>query len=103
MPNRNLIVVALAVIVGFAGSVTAADGTDWVLPRTPWGAPDFQGVWTNETITPFERPAGQEGKSVLSEDEAATILIEVDANSLSEAECRALERTHRVLESVISS
>ncbi len=73
MPNRNLIVVALAVIVGFAGSVTAAEGTDWVLPRTPWGDPDFQGVWTNETITPFERPAGQEGKSVLSEDEAATI------------------------------
>ena len=33
----------------------------------------------------------------------ASLLIEVDANSLSEAECRALERTHRVLESVIPS
>ena len=33
----------------------------------------------------------------------ASVLIEVDANSLSEAESRALERTHRVLESVIPS
>ena len=31
----------------------------------------------------------------------AALLIEVDANSLSEGEFRALERTHRVLESVI--
>ena len=33
----------------------------------------------------------------------ASLLIQVDANSLSEAETKALERTHRVLESVISS
>ena len=33
----------------------------------------------------------------------AALLIKVDANSLSEEEDRALERTHRVLESVISS
>ena len=33
----------------------------------------------------------------------ASLLIQVDANSLSEGEYRALERTHRVLESVIPS
>jgi hypothetical protein len=27
------------------------------LPRTPWGHPDLQGVWTNSTTTPLERPA----------------------------------------------
>jgi len=42
-------------------------------PRTPDGQPDIQGVWTNATITPFERPAGQAGKAFLSEDEAAAI------------------------------
>ena len=26
------------------------------LPRTPWGDPDLQGVWSIATITPFERP-----------------------------------------------
>lgn len=25
-------------------------------PRTPWGEPDLQGLWTNKTITPLERP-----------------------------------------------
>jgi hypothetical protein len=28
-------------------------------PRTPDGYPDFQGNWTNATVTPLERPAGQ--------------------------------------------
>ena len=25
--------------------------------RTPWGEPDLQGIWTDETETPLERPA----------------------------------------------
>jgi hypothetical protein len=25
--------------------------------KTPWGEPDFQGIWTDETNTPLERPA----------------------------------------------
>ena len=41
------------------------------LPRTPWGDPDLQGLWTNATITPFERPANLSGKAVLTEQEAA--------------------------------
>ena len=42
-----------------AQSRTSAAG-DQVVPRTPDGHPDFQGTWTNETITPFERPEDQE-------------------------------------------
>jgi len=30
----------------------------YVAPRTPDGHPDFQGNWTNATLTPLERPAG---------------------------------------------
>jgi hypothetical protein len=26
-------------------------------PKTPWGEPDLQGIWTDETDTPFQRPA----------------------------------------------
>ena len=26
------------------------------LPRTPDGQPDIQGIWTNATLTPLERP-----------------------------------------------
>ncbi len=38
--------------------------------RTPWGDPDLQGLWTNATITPFERPANLSDKPVLTEQEA---------------------------------
>jgi hypothetical protein len=26
-------------------------------PKTPWGEPDLQGIWTEETDTPLQRPA----------------------------------------------
>ena len=25
--------------------------------KTPWGEPDLQGIWTDETDTPLQRPA----------------------------------------------
>ena len=39
-------------------------------PRTPDGHPDLQGIWTNATITPLERPAILEGKATLTDVEA---------------------------------
>jgi hypothetical protein len=41
------------------------------IPRTPDGHPDLQGVWTNVTLTPMERPAAFAGKLNLSDAEAA--------------------------------
>jgi hypothetical protein len=43
------------------------------LPRTPWGDPDLQGIWSNATITPFERPSALADKPVLSEQEATEV------------------------------
>jgi hypothetical protein len=40
-------------------------------PRTPDGHPDLQGVWTNATLTPMERPAAFAGKATATDDEAA--------------------------------
>jgi hypothetical protein len=40
------------------------------ISRTPDGHPDFQGVWTNATITPMERPKAFAGKSTLSDADA---------------------------------
>ena len=41
--------------------------------RTPWGDPDLQGIWTNATITPFERPDALADKALLSDEEAAAL------------------------------
>jgi hypothetical protein len=40
-------------------------------PRTADGHPDFNGIWTNVTITPLERPRDLAGKEYFTEQEAA--------------------------------
>jgi hypothetical protein len=44
---------------------------DYVAPRTLYGQPDLQGIWSNAVITPLERPAELGDKAVLDEAEAA--------------------------------
>ena len=41
------------------------------LPKTADGHPDLQGIWTNSTLTPLERPGQFAGKAALTETEAA--------------------------------
>ena len=51
----------------------SSSGKTWTLARTSDGQPDLQGVWTNATLTPFERPAAFAGKATITEEEAAAI------------------------------
>lgn len=44
----------------------------WTMRRTADGRPDLQGIWSNATITPLERPQGV-ANLVLSEAEAARL------------------------------
>ena len=39
--------------------------------RTPDGHPDLQGYWTNQTITPLERPKELGAKEFFTQEEAA--------------------------------
>jgi len=62
-----------AVLLLVLAGATLAAAEKWTAPRTAWGDPDLQGTWTNETLTPFERPASLADKPFLTEQEAAAI------------------------------
>jgi hypothetical protein len=48
---------------------TSTAGKTWMPPRTADGTPDLQGVWTNNTVTPLERPKELAGKEFYTEEE----------------------------------
>jgi hypothetical protein len=45
----------------------------YTAPKTPWGEPDLQGIWSGDTLTPLERPAKFANRPVLTEQEADAI------------------------------
>jgi len=51
------------------GGKAAAAAKAWTPPKTAWGDPDLQGVYTFSTQTPLERPAALSGKETLTEAE----------------------------------
>src|SRR5215467_6214772 len=55
------------------GTASAAGRSSrlWSAPRTQNGHPDLQGIWSNATITPLERPREFAGKPYFSAQEAA--------------------------------
>src|SRR5262245_58950459 len=57
-----------AVLVAFMAPMS---GIGQKLARTPDNRPDLQGIWTNATITPLERPQEFAGKAFFAPEEAA--------------------------------
>jgi hypothetical protein len=52
-----------------AAAKTAPESKAWAPQLTPDGKPDLQGVWSNNTVTPLERPKGLAGKEFYTEAE----------------------------------
>ena len=82
MLHRGFVFGMVLVMVGAIAAVAAGQG----VPRTPWGAPDLQGVWPGSTLTPLERPTDLADKPFLTEEEVVALEYQAD-------ESRFVERT----------
>ena len=82
MRKRCSVLLTVAVVAWSLSDSVVAQST----LRTPWGAPDLQGVWTGSTMTPLERRPEHAGKDVLTEEEAAALERRADESRFVERE-----------------
>jgi hypothetical protein len=84
--SDSMMSVAIAVVAGSvvvsaqmtpaSAQTSAASGTPPAASspvKTPWGEPDLQGIWTDETTTPLQRPARYANQEAFSEAERAEL------------------------------
>jgi hypothetical protein len=72
-------VFALSAAAAIGGAQTqlpaapAGAGQHWTVPRTQWGDPDLQQIWTTEDLRdiPYERPDAAQGRAFVTDDEFA--------------------------------
>ena len=65
--------VLCAIAAASAGAQTKTAATNWTPPKTTWGDPDLQGVWTSDDSigVPFERPKRYGNRKLLTDEEYA--------------------------------
>ena len=70
-PRSNAVITTLltVLLVPQLGLAQAGNSSVYTAAKTPWGHPDFQGVWDRRTITPLERPERLAGKAFLTAEE----------------------------------
>lgn len=78
MKTKSMII-PLHSIAMSALCLLATDALAQDIPRTPDGRPDFQGLWTNETQTPLERPTALGNKRAYTPEEAAQLVVDTTA------------------------
>ena len=66
----SVALIALSLAPGVATSQALPSKRTGGIPRTPWGHPDLQGIWSSATHTSLERPAELAQKTLLTEVEA---------------------------------
>ena len=84
-PNRSIRTVVFLTLLACGGAAcaqsSAADGDaaklaaqNWTVPRLADGHPDLEGIWTNKSVTPFERPVELGNKEFFTPDEAKAFM-----------------------------
>ena len=66
------VVIAVAALLKMTKAPVGADSSG-PGPRTAWGEPDLQGIWTDPYQTPLQRPAKFAGKEVFTDEERADL------------------------------
>jgi hypothetical protein len=64
---------ATFVLVSFSPAPAAGQAGSWAAPRTANGHPDLQGVWSNNNVTPLERPEMLGDRETLTAEEMAAL------------------------------
>jgi hypothetical protein len=57
-----------------ASAAEAPTAQPWTMPRMPDGRPNLQGIWTNKSVTPLERPADLGTQAFFTEEDAKTYM-----------------------------
>ena len=73
LPWKNCFLLAALLLLCAATVLAQSPLKTYTPPKTAWGDPDLQGIFTNATVTPFERPAEFAGKEFLTEKEVADL------------------------------
>ncbi len=88
MTQRRLLfagAAAISVVVSLATSTVAcqnpatmgkaptASEKTGAAPKTPWGEPDLQGIWTRDADVPLQRPIKYGNRELLTEAERADL------------------------------
>src|SRR4051812_4358795 len=72
--SLTMIAVAAAAFAGLIGlSTTRSTAEAPAVPKTPWDEPDLQGIWTDETATPFQRSARFANQEFFTEEQRAAL------------------------------
>ena len=76
-----------ALFIALSVAASSAVVVAQTVPRTPWGDPDLQGIWpSGQLITvPFERPAALGTRALLSDQEYAQRVAEVEQQAKEDA------------------
>jgi hypothetical protein len=61
------------VSIGAQGPRSGDSSRPYVVARNAFGQPDLEAVWTNDSITPLQRPAAWAGKTSLTDAEVAQL------------------------------
>ncbi len=77
--SRFALLVGTLVAATLSGAAVAGQqpasraATGWTVPKTLDGQPDLQGVWSNDVITPLQRPVQLKDRSVLTAEEVTRL------------------------------